>query len=498
MKKHNALNVIVAILGGWWALILFAINTLKCKFKCKFYKICYIFLGKRKYIRKYIKHTKSYKSKFLPIYFAFKHFKQAYSWICSSEFKKNYFDTKHPYPPLLNPATIDYAKISPNLAYALNLPLPRVYDCIFLRIYGCASGASIVYLKKCGFFVTKSFQDSGFSFWQGYCDIYGELQKPKSSKIVLDLLLHDFDEKFLYLVDRNVPLLLVTRDPISVIKTYANHTGPAANKIRDFNLTFDYDKILATNLKYDNGKNPSVADFTHYAMGRHFFTFERALAHFKANEKIIIDAKDLAQDKVYDTLKFLSKRLDFTLPSKENLENIENTTLLLHWLNVRLWLYDEDVPNIFIKGKINKENSKSLKNKNGISVLIATPFMLDVYYVASEYEHFSGIYPKGFCLYIKKDEAKILYAKQKLYKACVQYLSGFCQALENKIQVENKKRLSENDVLAYFASHNDKKALYKREFDINLHTIKSLAPDIIGTWQHYSAFEKLCKDNDKF
>ena len=54
------------------------------------------------------------------------------------------------------------------------------------------------------------------------------------------------------------------RDPIGIMKTLANHTGPAHNKIVHFNMDDDYKQILKQNLKYDNGITPQVGDFTHF------------------------------------------------------------------------------------------------------------------------------------------------------------------------------------------------------------------------------------------
>lgn len=405
---------------------------------------------------------------------AFRQFyRQSLCFIKSKDFKMRY--KNHPYPPLLNPSCIDYRDISAKLAWELNLPLPPTYSYIYIRIYSCASGAMPVYLKKCGFYLTQSFQDSGFDDYATFLTIYDELRYGGGQNIVLDLLVHRFSEKFLYLVDKNVPCLIVVRDPIGIMKTLANHTGPAHNKIVHFNMDDDYKQILKQNLKYDNGITPQVGDFTHFVMQSHFATLESCLAHFKNNAKIIIDTADLSQDNVYMTLQNLSKKLNFTMPPKYELENIENTTLLLHWLNITLEL------------------------PNDIEIIIATPFMINVYYDSNKYEILRGITTNDFKLYIAKNKAEILYQNTLLYKSCLEYLQGFCKNLTQMIKSENAKRMSEQDILRYFADNDEMRAKYKTMFDENLTTIKQISPQIIDSWRNYANFKNIGeKCNESF
>ena len=52
------------------------------------------------------------------------------AWIESKEFKEKYANTS--YPPLVNPANIDYMQTAPVYAWDLNLPLPYV-DIVFFE-----------------------------------------------------------------------------------------------------------------------------------------------------------------------------------------------------------------------------------------------------------------------------------------------------------------------------------------------------------------------------
>ena len=88
--------------------------------------------------------------------FTLTHFDEISSWLNSKEFKETYADINHPYPPLLNPAKLNdenyplsYEKIPANLAWEMNLPLPRRYKVVFF-MFG-ASAQSVWH------FFTKSF-----------------------------------------------------------------------------------------------------------------------------------------------------------------------------------------------------------------------------------------------------------------------------------------------------------------------------------------------------
>ncbi|MCR2096035.1 hypothetical protein CUPS5007_09445, partial [Campylobacter upsaliensis] len=64
--------------------------------------------------------------------FVLKYYDEVSLWLNSKEFKETYEDKNHPYPPLLNPDKLNdenyilnYEKIPANLAWEMNLPLPK-------------------------------------------------------------------------------------------------------------------------------------------------------------------------------------------------------------------------------------------------------------------------------------------------------------------------------------------------------------------------------------
>ena len=69
-------------------------------------------------------------------------------WLESDDFRQ-YIETNHPYPPLLNPKNIDYDSITPEIAWDLNLPLPNYYEFIVATRGGQGHYAFSKFLQKC-------------------------------------------------------------------------------------------------------------------------------------------------------------------------------------------------------------------------------------------------------------------------------------------------------------------------------------------------------------
>ena len=67
-------------------------------------------------------------------------------WLSSDEFKTNY--AKKEFPPLINPAKLDYEGSNPAHAWVLNLPLPAFYDFLVFGSHAVGlHGAMIGFLR---------------------------------------------------------------------------------------------------------------------------------------------------------------------------------------------------------------------------------------------------------------------------------------------------------------------------------------------------------------
>lgn len=92
----------------------------------------YIIFDKKKANKYYEKALLLYKN----LQFAKKYFLvfsrlaiQSKEWLQSNKFQMEYADSL--YPPLLNPQDLDYESIPTDLAWEMNLPLPKNYDFMY-------------------------------------------------------------------------------------------------------------------------------------------------------------------------------------------------------------------------------------------------------------------------------------------------------------------------------------------------------------------------------
>ncbi len=76
-------------------------------------------------------------------------------WLASQSFLEKY--ANHPYPPLLNPNTLDYEQISPQIAWELNIPLPPYYKFIYFGSHATGNTGLENLIQRCG----------GLSYYQG-------------------------------------------------------------------------------------------------------------------------------------------------------------------------------------------------------------------------------------------------------------------------------------------------------------------------------------------
>ena len=173
--------------------------------------------------------------------------KESEKWLNSQEFKQKYLDTKHPFPPLLNPDKINYKNIDAKIAWELNLPIPSYYDFILYSNGSSATALSILFLEKCDIL-----HHIGYHPKEIYIAYYNLMSNPPYTKKICLFFwaatvnvklphLKDDAEHFLCVITKKVPLLKVERDPIGRLKHFINHLGGSSYDItptmKRFNLT---------------------------------------------------------------------------------------------------------------------------------------------------------------------------------------------------------------------------------------------------------------------
>ncbi len=122
----------------------FIVKSVQMLFLSSFKYFLYAIFSPRS--TKQAKWYKLYLDSKMKVKFTIFHFKQMYSWTQSKQYKQQYSDTQHPYPPLLNPETTMYIHINAQLAWALNLPLPMTMGGGGDKVY---YGYGVIYRAYC-------------------------------------------------------------------------------------------------------------------------------------------------------------------------------------------------------------------------------------------------------------------------------------------------------------------------------------------------------------
>ena len=463
--------------------------------------------------KKYFKHSKLF-------------YTQSKAWIESSEFKAKYFDTKHPYPPLLNPDSIDYDSIPAEFAWELNLPLPPNYDLIFLTNGASASAATGYYLAECGCGLSGSCYEAKAT----YLSIYKFLQFGSKCKFnVIALFVEDIvqypnvisknSHHLLSAISKKVPLLYVARDPIERAKHIINHIqndgGISSTPLmKKFNLTCDYTKLFPKFTYFGSTLQPSFVGLTDYKVEIPFlytrFLTDSPFNAFKDKISSIycVEFNDLKPDKAFDTFCKLADVLDLDKPqNKEIFLNRLNPTvgmLALFGLDrkaVEIYIHLDDINNVFVEGNAEKQNLNSLSKKDGYSIFIAPLHILtkeqrEFVDISDEISNDLIVDDTQILIVIQQDVLKTLQANKELWNATKQYLKGYIQCYKDKAAKMKSDRVSEQDLLNYLRTDKKARNFIKKTLDNELNYIKEYHPNFIEKWKYYLEFEKMCAELD--
>ncbi|EPO3698890.1 hypothetical protein ACT922_001684, partial [Campylobacter upsaliensis] len=162
--------------------------------------------------------------------FVLEHFDEISSWLNSKEFKEKYEDINHPYPPLLNPDKLNdenyilnYEKIPANLAWEMNLPLPKKIK-IILNYKICAGSGMLEKL------FARTFSNPINNIWDRtmwsssgvYKNYYQKIVSNLTQVMTIQAQVKDENlTKLSYLVDHHIPVVSVVRDPFEILTTWA-------------------------------------------------------------------------------------------------------------------------------------------------------------------------------------------------------------------------------------------------------------------------------------
>ena len=424
---------------------------------------------------------------------------QVKAWVESSAFKTQYIDANHPYPPLLNPATIDYESIPADLAWEWNLPLPPRYDIINISNGLSASAATLYFFKECNINVPNG----------NFKAMYSQLLRQNSSqKTAIFFYFTAFccDKSnamhFKYMLHKKVPLLYIARDPISKIKSLLNHITYRAPHCTRFNLTCNPHNLIPQETYMWSGDiKPSLKILqnpTQFELEWLYATIacDSILEIFKQNISTIhcIDFNDLNSQKCGDTFRKLAKKLGFEAPKNLDIFSNRIWNEVYYLLPTTLYVYPSDMEAI-------EQNLDSLQKEGGFEIVITLHSHLskqqkDFVDISNEIEQNLIIDGAQILVIIQKDMLFKLQENKPLYNKIIDFLRDYIKAIKNEVKRRKDVIFVEGQVLECLSQNNEMRKKIKQIFDNELNFLKANHPDIVASWRYYNEFEKMCNELD--
>ncbi len=212
-----------------------------------------------------------------------------------------------------------------------------------------------------------------------------------------------------------------------------------------------------------------------YAGAFHDTQLKNALINLK--DSVIIDMSEIVGEKTFDTIKRLSKELGFPAPIEEEKEKFA-TQRAIEYLNF--------LP-ITLQIEISKRKIHIIIQDNAYKTnyLNITPLLFNKQ--DCFYERIIICTTKEDWDILKKQDTKML----EEVKA---YLLRLISRLQQQKEIENKKKLSESQVLEYLREHTYLRIKFKQILDEHLAYIKQERPDIVASWKYYQEFERMCAE----
>ncbi|EPC9515057.1 DUF2972 domain-containing protein, partial [Campylobacter upsaliensis] len=419
--------------------------------------------------------------------FVLEHFDEVSLWLNSKEFKEKYEDINHPYPPLLNPDKLNdenyilnYEKIPANLAWEMNLPLPRRYEFLNWGSHCVGNFAIQRFLYLCNFIGIQPQRTSKATYFFQYQCLLHYSKKEQIYLILLDCFNDEYFEKLGYLYP-NTPSLHQSRDPISKLKTHLTLKGCGINYKNNVDIDDEIEKIVKNRVGYWNGShmvsNPSFIGALSIIEDKqeHFHDYLLYKALKNITEVKIINSADLIGKRGAETMLNLAEEFKFNIPDYEKNKEIFSLKIAEYIPIFPIFVDCRKYFKCFIC-----LTKLQLKDKNYININA---------YFGFKDEEFIACVHKNELEFFKQNVSKIHLCKDKLAKIAL--------ALEKlKKQVDFKRsRVKEEQLLNYLKRHPNIAKKFKKVIDEkHLPFIKAVRPDIVASWKYYKEFEKMCEN----
>ena len=461
--------------------------------------------------------------------FVMKHLEPIETWLRSEEFKTRYIRTKHPYPPLLNPRILnellefgskikalnlksketlkeelkealnkvslnelsyearvyiknelDYRLIDANLAWDLNLSLPKNYKFLFWGSHGVGNFGFSNFMRKLKLnnIYYMNYSDSRLD----YLNFYHSLLDNPTNYISI----RDFKSvnKFFFLLPLDNHSVYLVRDVISSLKHHINFNWQGGNYLNIINFGMDCKEIWENRIGYipnpKTTQTPDVSSAKRLLTKRartvtfHDYTLMKVL---NLKSIYIIDMSEIINGKAFETIDKLSKHFNLNRPSLK--DKIFYDTIFGEF-------------NTFLP--LNIEINQILQLNQSVIVSICCKQLGSLNADLVSIDDLIQFSHSRFSVFTHKNNMEILQNHVKIYEKLRLYINNLINALKLQKDIEDKKKIDEKQVLSFLEQNPQIAKKFKKILDEeHLTFIKEHRPDIVASWKYYAKFEKICE-----
>ncbi|HED6757495.1 TPA: DUF2972 domain-containing protein [Campylobacter coli] len=396
-------------------------------------------------------------------------------WLLSDDFNERYKKENHPYPPLLNPKKlnnknekINYHNIPAEVAWEINLPLPDRYKFIILTFGLTGHSAMLHALKSYGVKIQE--------FSDNYRELYVENLNIRYDCLSLIYFTEDQfirSVKYLFLLP-NVDVLILTRDPISKLKSGLNH-GWLKCKDCYVDSEIPIEQMLdRVDYAFYKKNTISMDCLLNKWLDGHIWRYDSIIQYLTSNNILYLDIEDIMPYNINNTFDLLKKRFDFNkTPSKDIQFILFGNYRYIIPLVVKFKLHNITV---FIEQK-----QFMTHNNINLDILLGKKHRLlnDISFSVSKLDY------------------KKISKNNFIIKELSSFQDVFLEKLNYKVIEIEKKKYTESDILEYLRTNSAIRVKMHRLFKKEFNHIKQHRPDIVASWKYYQEFEKMCEKLDK-
>lgn len=416
-------------------------------------------------------------------------------WLLSDDFKERYKKENHPYPSLLDPKKlndenekINYHNIPAELAWEMNLPLPENKYKFFLITFGAS--AHYTYIDFFKRYLKLNICELHFNFFDSidFDNLYRCCEKRDILVLCIWFLTYNASELYKYkifYIMQNISFIIVTRDPISRLKTMINHGGSnESNKLKIYENYIHC--VHRKKFPYlNNGvicyKNvPDITAAEIFINGSKYVNYDYSkIANICRNNTYYFDASEIDPDNVFQSMIKFSSFFDKEIDKKVLIEEME-------------YLREKKHTDLYAILPI------IITFNNEFEIIIDINYITEYHPYNITYELFDNNISRDFKICTNNYDyfyENILH-NSSLLKNIKDYLSLVIKEIELVKNNILEHKILENNILNYFRSHRNIYCVFKSILDIGLSHIKQHRPDIVASWKYYQEFEKMCKELD--